>query len=287
MGEILYGNGYAQAIRDHLKKEIETGKRTYARAPFLAVIAVGKEPGTLSYIKGIQKAAASIGVEVGVHLFDEACQQKELETQIEQLNQDETVDGMILQLPLPAHLHAQALADHILPEKDMDGIHWENIARLYRKQQGFVPCTPEGVIALLKQAGIEIEGKEAVILGRSDSVGRPLAQMMLNEQATVTICHSRTRNTEKICQRADIVIAAIGKARFVKADMIREGAVVIDVGVNTDESGKLCGDVDIEQVLPKAAYVTPTVKGVGSMTTAMLLEHTVRAWKRRMGWNTN
>jgi len=281
MGEILYANELAKEIREQLKDQITEAVQQGIRNPELTVIVLGDDPGSASYIRGIQKSAGNIGIQVSVVKLDTNTTEEDLLNEVHCLNADDGVDGIMIQMPLPKHIRTQVILDAIDPKKDVDGGNKENVAGLYLKKDCFLPCTPEGIVYLLRAKQIPMDGVNTVILGRSQSVGRPLSQMMLDQNCTVTICHSHTKELGEITKRADILVVAIGRANFVKADMVKEGAVVIDVGVNQDEEGKLCGDVKIDEVLPKCSWITPVVKGVGSLTTASLLEHVVRSWKRR------
>ncbi|MCF0110733.1 MAG: bifunctional 5,10-methylenetetrahydrofolate dehydrogenase/5,10-methenyltetrahydrofolate cyclohydrolase [Erysipelotrichaceae bacterium] len=281
MGEILYGNVFANEIKQHihdcLQEEYDKGNR---RAK-LAVLVANNDPGSASYIRGIVKQSEKSNIDCMVENAEEGCTQEDLIRIIHKWNADDTIDGIMVQMPLPKGMDSQMILDEIDPNKDMDGLQRENVTNLYFQKPGYLPCTPEGVMRLLSLSGIELKGKEAVVIGRSSSVGRPLAQLMINAHATVTVCHSRTVNIQEVTKRAEILVCALGKARFVKEDMVKEDAIVIDIGVNMDEEGVMCGDTDFDNVLKKAKCVTPVVKGVGSMTTAILLEHVMRSYMRR------
>jgi methylenetetrahydrofolate dehydrogenase (NADP+)/methenyltetrahydrofolate cyclohydrolase len=276
MSEIINGKEIAKSIREGLAtKVVELGQK-YGRTPKLVVILVGDDPGSVSYVTGKAKAADEVGIRNTTLRFPETITEQELLAQVEELNQDEDVDGILVQLPLPKHIDENKVIAAIAIEKDVDAFSPLSVARLWLKQPTITPCTPKGIIKLLKSTGIEIEGKEAVVIGRSNIVGLPVAKLLLDENATVTIAHSRTRNLAEVARRADILVVAIGRERLVTADMIKPGAVVIDVGVNRDSrNGKLCGDVDYEAAKDVAAYITPVPGGVGPMTIACLMENTV------------
>ena len=244
--------------------------------PGLAVVLVGEDSASQIYVRNKGIACETIGIySKTIHLpFD--CSQEKLEAVIDELNLDKKISGILVQLPLPKHLDEEAALARILPEKDVDGFHLTNAGKLFTSQQGVIPCTPKGVLYMLKYAGIDLKGKEAVIIGRSNIVGKPAAMLLLNEHCTVTVCHSKTRNLAEYTRRADILVAAIGKANFVTADMVKPGAVVIDVGINRID-GKVVGDVDFEAVEKVAGYITPVPGGVGKMTISMLMENTLEA----------
>ena len=222
-----------------------------------------------------KKACADVGIESFEYALDINTTQAELIGLIEKLNKDDRVDGILCQLPLPSHINADAVIDSIAPEKDVDGFHAVSVGNLVLNKKGMRPCTPSGVMRMLKSKGIEVEGKRCVVVGRSNIVGKPAALMLINAGATVTVCNSKTRNLPEITSQADILIAAVGRPKFITADMVKEGAVVIDVGINRDENGKLCGDVDFSAVRDKTSYITPVPGGVGPMTIAELIENTV------------
>lgn len=255
----------------------------YGRTPHLAVILVGDDPGSVSYVTGKAKAATEIGIRNTTIRREATILESELLELVEQLNQDDDVDGILVQLPLPKHISESKVIAAISPEKDVDAFHPMNVAKLWLKQSCMLPCTPKGIIKLLHFAGVDIAGKEAVVVGRSNIVGQPVAKLLLDANATVTVAHSRTKNLAEVTRRADILVVAIGRERFITADMIKPGAVVIDVGVNRDSrSGKLCGDVDFDAVQNVAAAITPVPGGVGPMTITCLMENTVEAYINRM-----
>ena len=264
------------SLKSALAEEVAGFPEKYGRVPHLAVILVGEDPASQSYVKGKAKACEQVGIKNTTILRPDNISQAELLSIIRDLNEDDGVDGILVQLPLPSHIDENAVIEAIAREKDVDGFHPLNVAALWGKRPCTVPCTPLGVIRLLEAAGVEISGKRAVVIGRSQIVGLPAAKLLLDRNATVTICHSRTSNLAEVTRQAEILVVAIGKPRFVTADMVSEGAVVIDVGVNRDPvTGKLCGDVDFEAVEPKASVITPVPGGVGPMTIACLMENTV------------
>ncbi|MBR3880267.1 MAG: bifunctional methylenetetrahydrofolate dehydrogenase/methenyltetrahydrofolate cyclohydrolase FolD [Mailhella sp.] len=281
---ILDGKATAAAIRASLRGDIEKDKARAGRAPCLAVILVGEDPASQVYVRNKENACADAGIDTVSYRKPASIPQAELEAFIAGLNADQDIDGILLQLPLPKGLDAQPCIDAISPEKDVDGLTAVNQGRVAMSVPGLRPCTPAGILALLDHYGISVSGKKAVVLGRSILVGRPIALMLgaRGYDATVTMCHSRTPDLAAVCREADIVIAAIGKPRFVTADMIKHGAVVIDVGINRDENGKLCGDVDYENVAPLASAITPVPGGIGPMTISQLLVNTTQAWKEKL-----
>ncbi len=269
-------------ISEEMRKEIaETVKNEYAgkRAPGLAVIIVGANPASRIYVNNKKKACEACGFNSYEYALEETATEDELLALIERLNSDSSVDGILCQLPLPSHIDENKVIDAIAPEKDVDGFSPVNTGNLLSGKPCFAPCTPAGVVEMLKYEGIEISGKHCVVVGRSNIVGKPAALLMLRENATVTVCHSRTANLRETVSQGDIVIAAIGKANFITADMIKEGAVVVDVGINRLENGKITGDVDFEAVSEKASYITPVPGGVGPMTITMLMKNTLEARK--------
>lgn len=281
---ILDGKKTAASIRADLHEYISKEKERAGRAPRLAVILVGSDPASQVYVRNKEKACADASIEAVTYGKPADIPQKELEAFIAELSADSDIDGILLQLPLPAGLDAQTCIDAISPEKDVDGLTVANQGRTAMNIPGLRPCTPAGILALLDTYGISVSGKKTVVLGRSILVGRPIS-LMLNAKgydATVTMCHSRTPDLASVCREADILIAAIGKPRFVTADMIKPGAVIIDVGINRGEDGKLCGDVDYENVAPLASAITPVPGGIGPMTISQLLVNTTEAWKKKL-----
>ena len=257
--------------------------KQFGRTPNLAVILVGDDPGSVSYVTGKAKAATEVGIRNTTIRREATIAESELLELVEQLNNDDDVDGILVQLPLPKHIDENKVILAISPEKDVDAFHPINVAKLWLKQPSMQPCTPKGIIKLLHFAGVDIAGKEAVVVGRSNIVGQPVAKLLLDANATVTIAHSKTKNLAEVTRRADILVVAIGRERFITADMVKPGAVVIDVGVNRDSrTGKLCGDVDFEEAQNVAAAITPVPGGVGPMTITCLMENTVEAYINRM-----
>ena len=278
MSEIIDGKRISSEIKEELKKEVES-LRAQGRQCCLAVIQVGNDPASSVYVGNKKKACAYIGIESQAYELPAETMEEELLSLIEKLNQDEKVHGILCQLPLPEHINEDRVIAAISPKKDVDGFHPQNVGALVIGQPGFVSCTPAGIIQLLKRSQIEISGKHCVIVGRSNIVGKPMALLMLRENATVTVCHSKTKGLLEICKEADILIVAMGKPRYIGAEYVKEGAVVIDVGIHRDENNKLCGDVKYDEVAPKASYITPVPGGVGPMTIAMLMHNCVKAMK--------
>ncbi|REJ25402.1 MAG: bifunctional methylenetetrahydrofolate dehydrogenase/methenyltetrahydrofolate cyclohydrolase FolD [Bacillaceae bacterium] len=278
---IIDGKELAKEMRSELKKEVEQLKEKGV-TPGLAIILVGNNPASLSYIKGKQKASEEIGVSFKLEHLEESISQEELLEVIEKYNQDDRYDGILVQLPLPDHIDETAVIEKISPEKDVDGFHPINVGRMMTGQDAFLPCTPAGIVEMIKSANIEIAGKHVVVVGRSNIVGKPVGQLLLNENATVTYCHSKTKNLREHTIQGDILIVAVGCPHFIGADHIKEGAVVIDVGVNRLENGKLVGDVKFDEAKEKASAITPVPGGVGPMTITMLVYNTVKSAKKRV-----
>ncbi|MBQ8204221.1 MAG: bifunctional methylenetetrahydrofolate dehydrogenase/methenyltetrahydrofolate cyclohydrolase FolD [Alistipes sp.] len=280
---IIKGKDLSVSIKEALKVRVGVLAEQYGRTPNLAVVLVGDDPGSVSYVTGKAKAATEVGIRNVTIRREATISEAELLEIVDHLNHDDDVDGILVQLPLPKHINENKVIAAISPEKDVDAFHPMNVAKLWLKQPCMLPCTPKGIIKLLHFAGVDIAGKEAVVIGRSNIVGQPVAKLLLDANATVTVAHSKTKNLDKIARRADILVVAIGRERFVTADMIKPGAVVIDVGVNRDtRSGKLCGDVDFEEAQHVAAAITPVPGGVGPMTITCLMENTVEAYINRM-----
>lgn len=273
---IIYGNQLAETLREEMKEEIINLKRKGIH-PKLTVVLIGDHPASKSYVSGKQKAADYVGMDSELIQLPEETTEAELLSLIDQLNQDSVVDGILVQLPLPDHIDEQLVIEAISPSKDVDGFHPINIGKMMTNQDTFLPCTPYGILTMLKLNDIDIAGKHAVIIGRSNIVGKPIGQLLLNENATVTYCHSKTANIKELVQLADIVIVAVGRARMIDASYIKEGATVIDVGINRLDDGTLTGDVDFDSVKERASYLTPVPKGVGPMTITMLLKNTIKA----------
>ena len=278
MAQIIDGKQVSRQVRERVSAETEKLKEK-GITPGLAVIIVGEDPASQVYVRNKEKACEEVGFYSEKFALPENTTQEELNALVKELNERKEINGILCQLPLPKHINEDKVVKAISPKKDVDGFHPQNVGALVIGEQGFVSCTPAGIIQLLKRSNIEIEGKHCVVIGRSNIVGKPMSLLMLRENATVTICHSRTKNIKEICREADILIVAIGKPQFIGADYIKDGAVVIDVGIHRDENNKLCGDVKYDEVEPKASYITPVPGGVGPMTIAMLMHNCVEAMK--------
>ena len=278
MAKIISGKELSAKLKLEMADEVKTFPAKYGRVPHLVVILVGEDPGSVSYVTGKAKASAEVGIRNTTIRKPESVSEAELLDIITALNLDDEVDGILVQLPLPKHIDEDKVIAAIDKQKDVDGFHPVNVGRLVTGQPGLVPCTPFGCLRMLELAGIPIDGQRAVIIGRSNIVGKPMLHLLLGKNATVTICHSHTKDLPAVTREADILVAAVGRPNFVTADMVKPGATVIDVGINRDEHGKLCGDVDFEQVKDKAAAISPVPGGVGPMTIAMLLENTLEAY---------
>lgn len=274
--QIIDGKKISQEIKDELKVKVEKLKAE-GKEPSLAVIQVGNDPASSVYVGNKKKACAYCGIRSLAYELPEETTEAELLALIEKLNGDDTVNGILVQLPLPGQIDEDKIIRAISPKKDVDGFHPENVGKLVIGEKGFVSCTPAGIIQLLKRSGVEIAGKNCVVIGRSNIVGKPMAILMLRENATVTIAHSKTKNLKEICRQADILIVAIGKPQFITADYVKEGAVVIDVGIHRNENNKLCGDVKYDEVAEHTSAITPVPGGVGPMTIAMLMNNCVEA----------
>lgn len=280
---IISGKDLAKEIKQEIAGKVPELTARYGRAPHLAVILVGEDPASQSYVKSKGKDAEQVGYRSTTIRLPETTSEKELLDLIASLNADPETDGILVQLPVPKHIDEDRVIEAIAREKDVDGFHPLNVAALWQKRPCVYPCTPKGIIRMLDKAGVEIAGKRAVVIGRSNIVGLPMAKMLLDRNATVTVAHSRTKNLAEVTRQADILVAAVGKLRFVTADMVAPGAVVIDVGVNRDpETGKLAGDVDYDAVLPIASVITPVPGGVGPMTRACLMENTLECYLNAM-----
>ena len=280
--EIIKGLEVAKQIRQNMKEEVIALKKQ-AITPKLTVILIGDDPASHSYVNGKEKASKEIGIESEIIRLKDDISEADLLDEIDKLNNDETVDGILVQLPLPKHINEQKVIEAIHPDKDVDGFHPISIGRMMVGQDTFLPCTPNGILTLLKSKEIQIEGANAVIIGRSNIVGKPMGQLLLNENATVTYCHSRTKDLKTFTKNADILIVAMGKAHAIDESYVKEGAAVIDVGINRTNEGKLTGDVDFEAVKEVASFITPVPRGVGPMTITMLLQNTIISAKRRKG----
>lgn len=275
MAQIISGKEVSQSVREKVAKAAAelTAK---GKKPGLAVIIVGEDPASKVYVANKKKACAEVGFYSEEYALPENTEMKDLLELIDVLNDREDIDGILCQLPLPKHLDEKAVIDRIRPDKDVDAFSPVNVGKIMIGDYDFLPCTPAGVMEMLEYSGISVEGKDCVVIGRSNIVGKPMAMLLLHKNGTVTVCHSRTKNLADICSKADILVAAVGRANFVTADMVKEGAVVIDVGMNRVD-GKLCGDVDFAAVEPKASYITPVPGGVGPMTISMLMKNTLKA----------
>lgn len=282
---IISGKEIAAKIKDELKKEVIRIKETYPRVPKLAVVLVGDDQASQIYVRNKDKACNYIGIDSLVCRYDASLSETDLLNEIENLNQDDSVDGILVQLPLPKHINENKVLQAIDPSKDVDGFHPENVAKLFFGKHSLLPCTPKGMLVLLKEIGYDLTGKEVVVVGRSNIVGKPVSLLCLHENATVTIAHSKTEDLKKVCKRADVLIAAIGKPNFFNHEYIKEGAVVLDVGINRNENNKLCGDVDFDDVKDLVYAITPVPGGVGPMTITMLMQNTIEAFYLRNGDN--
>ena len=283
MSVLLNGKELAKEIRLDLKEKVEKEKLS----PMLAVILCGDNEASTVYVRNKSKACDEVGIKFEEYLLPNETKQEELLELIDKLNSDEKVDGILLQSPIPAGLNIQEAFARISPEKDVDGFNSYNVGKLVIGEDGFIPCTPYGIMKIFEKYNINLEGKKAVIVGRSNIVGKPMAQCLLSKNATVTICHSKTKDLKDELKDADVIVAAVGKRAIITADMVKEGAVVIDVGMNRNDEGKLCGDVDFDEVSQKASYITPVPGGVGPMTIAMLMNNVVKAYELRHKKNRN
>ncbi len=278
--KIIWGNELAEEVKNDIRSKVDAIKEAGKRLPVLAVVLVGDNPASQSYVRSKANACLSVGMENKTIVMDANTSQEELLAKVKELNADDGIDGILVQLPLPKHLDADSVIMAIDPSKDVDGLHPINAGNLLTGREGFVPCTPMGVMYMLKSIGYEdLAGKKAVVCGRSNLVGKPVALLLQNQNATVTIIHSKTPNIEEVCSQADVLVVAMGKEKLVKENWVKEGAVVIDVGINRMANGKLCGDVDYEAVKEKTTAITPVPKGVGPMTVCMLLQNTLTAYQ--------
>ncbi len=275
MGQIIDGKALSQVVKDEVKAEVPALEAKYGRKPCLAVIIVGENPASQVYVRNKVKAAAYTGMESRLVELPCDISEEALLQQIAILNDDPLTDGILVQLPLPGHIDEEKVIDAIAREKDVDGFHPLNVAGLWLGKDCIVPCTPAGIMRMLDSIGVELKGKNAVVVGRSNIVGKPVAKLLLDRNATVTIAHSRTGDLGEVCRSADVLVVAVGKAGLVTGDMIKPGAVVIDVGMNRNEEGKLCGDVDYASAEPVSSWITPVPGGVGPMTIAMLMKNTI------------
>lgn len=279
MAKIIDGKAVSASVKQQVADECAELFKTTGKKPGLAVIIVGDDPASKVYVNNKKKACELVGFLSKEYALPAQTTQQELMELVKMLNNDDEINGILCQLPLPKHLDEKAVIEAISPKKDVDAFHAVNVGKIMIGDYDFLPCTPAGVMELLAYYNIDIEGKECVVLGRSNIVGKPMSMLLLHKNGTVTICHSRTKNLAEVCKRADILVAAVGIARFVTADMVKENAVVIDVGINRMDNGKLCGDVDFEGVQKVASYITPVPGGVGPMTIATLMKNTLTAFK--------
>lgn len=275
--KIIDGKAISAAVKEQVRAEIERDGLDAG----LAVVIVGDDPASRVYVNNKKKACELCGIKSYEYALPEDAAQEQLLELVDALNEDKRVDGILVQLPLPKHLDEKRVIERISPEKDVDAFHESNVGRIMIGNYNFLPCTPAGCMELLRSAGIEVAGKECVVVGRSNIVGKPMAMLLLHENGTVTVCHSKTKNLADVCRRADILVACVGRANFITADMVKPGAAVIDVGINRLENGKLCGDVKFDEVSEVAGYITPVPGGVGPMTIAMLMKNTVTAARIR------
>lgn len=275
---IIDGKAVSAAVKDEVKEQVDVLKKD-GGVPCLAVVLVGDDPASKVYVRNKKRACEYCGIKSLEYILDKTASEQQLLDLIDVLNNEPTVHGILVQLPLPPHINEQNIINAISEQKDVDAFHPANVGRLMTGNPDFLPCTPAGVMEMLKKYNIETAGKDCVIIGRSNIVGKPMAMLMLSANSTVTVCHSKTKNLKEKCLSADILIAAIGRPKFVTADMVKDGAVVIDVGINRTEDGKLCGDVDFDEVSKKASYITPVPGGVGPMTIATLMKNTLTAYK--------
>lgn len=279
---IIDGKQIAQQIKEELREQVAELVRLYGRKPCLDVIIVGENPASMSYVRSKIKATEYCGFDGELIQLPETVSQEELLHVIDERNKNNAVDGILVQLPLPKHINEQSVIEAIAPDKDVDGFHPTNVANLWLNQPAIVPCTPLGIIALLEQSNTALEGRNAVIVGRSNIVGKPIAKLLLDKNCSVTIAHSRTADLTKVCREADILVIAVGRPHMITAEMVKPGATVIDVGINRTPDGKLVGDVDFDAVAPIAAAITPVPGGVGPMTITMLMRNTIECFKKRI-----
>lgn len=281
MGTIIDGKALSALVKDEVRDAVPVLEKKYGRKPCLCVIIVGEDPASQVYVRNKVKAAAYTGMNSKLIELPVSTREDALLRKIAELNEDAAVDGILVQLPLPKQIDEEKIIDAIAPEKDVDGFHPSNVAGLWLGKKCTVPCTPAGIMRLIDSTGIELKGKSAVVVGRSNIVGKPVAKLLLDRHATVTIAHSRTADLGAVTRGADVLVSAVGKAGLIKRDMIKPGAVVIDVGMNRDAKGKLCGDVDFEGCKDKASWITPVPGGVGPMTIAMLMKNTLLCFEQR------
>lgn len=277
--QIIDGKKVSSEVKEEVRQQTLKLKETHGITPGLAVVIVGDDPASRVYVNNKKKACELVGFKSEEYALPAETTQQELLNLVETLNNKDDINGILVQLPLPKHLDDKAVIAAINPKKDVDAFHAVNVGKIMLGEYDFLPCTPAGVMEMLHSYNIEVSGKNCVVIGRSNIVGKPMAMLLLHENGTVTICHSRTKNLAEVTKQADILVAAVGRPKFVTADMVKDGAVVIDVGMNRDENGKLCGDVDFENVKDKCSYITPVPGGVGPMTIATLMKNTLKAAK--------
>lgn len=277
--QIIDGKKVSAQVKEEVRKQTLELKEAHGITPGLAVVIVGDDPASRVYVNNKKKACEVVGFKSEEYALPASTTQEELLKLVNTLNNKEDVNGILVQLPLPEHLDDKAVIEAINPQKDVDAFHAVNVGKIMLGEYDFLPCTPSGVMEMLHAYDIPVSGKNCVVIGRSNIVGKPMAMLLLHENGTVTICHSRTQNLAEVCRGADILVAAVGKPKFVTADMVKDGAVVIDVGMDRDENGKLCGDVDFENVKNKCSYITPVPGGVGPMTISTLMKNTLKACK--------
>ena len=279
--KLIDGKAISASLKEALKQQVATFPEQYGRVPHLVVVRVGEDPASVVYVRNKARACEACGIRNTTIVLDENTPEETLLAKVRELNADEGVDGILVQLPLPKHISEARVIETIAREKDVDGFHPYNVAGLWQKTPHMSPCTPKGIMKLLEAIGVDPKGKRAVVIGRSNIVGLPVAKMLLDANATVTLCHTRTVNLPEVTRQAEILVVAAGRAKMVTADMVSEGCVVMDVGMDRDENGQLCGDVDFDAVAPKAMAITPVPGGVGPMTIACLMENTVECFLNR------
>lgn len=282
MGQIIDGKAVSQSVKDSIKAEVAQLKQKGIEIG-LAVVIVGDDPASKVYVRNKKLACEYVGFNSYEYALPAETTEQELLELVSELNDDDKVDGILVQLPVPKHINDKVIIDNIRPDKDVDAFHPVNVGKIMIGDYSFLPCTPAGVMELIASTGTEISGRECVVIGRSNIVGKPQAMLLLHKNGTVTVCHSKTRNLADVTSRADILVAAVGRAKMITKEYIKEGAVVIDVGMNRDENGKLCGDVDFDDCKDKASFITPVPGGVGPMTIAMLMKNTLTAGKEHHG----
>ena len=282
--QIIDGKKVSAQVKEEVKNQVLRLKAEHGITPGLAVVIVGDDPASRVYVNNKKKACELVGFKSEEYALPEQTTQEDLLNLVKELNNKQDINGILVQLPLPKHLDDKAVIEAINPLKDVDAFHAVNVGKIMLGEYDFLPCTPAGVMEMLHAYDIPVCGKNCVVIGRSNTVGKPMAMLLLHENATVTICHSRTKNLSEVCSKADILVAAVGKPKFVTEDMVKDGAVVIDVGMDRDENGRLCGDVDFENVKQKCSYITPVPGGVGLLTRAILMQHILRAYEKYHIW---